>query len=593
MRALKSLGFYINADREFPSLIKGGFACHRIDISDSPVHSISSAADVVWAVDRMGIKGYLHLAKEGALVIHDDDRFEKIPGLPELSRRKKLKMIHIPARSIVARHGGDNRLKNMVTLGLVWRVFGLPLPVLEAEVKKRFAKKKALLKIDLECIRSGYNAEEASSHKPFVLPIPKKIPKTMFVNGNEAIGIGAIHAGVRAYYAYPMSPSSSILSYLAKKAHQTGMVVKQCEDEITVAQMTLGSSFVGTRALCATSGGGLDLMAETLSLSGMTETPLVIVNCQRPGPATGLPTWTCQGDLNMVIHSGHGEFPRIVIGVSDPESCFDFIQHAMNLSEQFQTLVIVLSEKTITETERTVPLFQQNTVPIERGIITKKNVLKKLESKDRYRLTKSGISYRWLPGSCPTPYYANSDEHQEDGTITEDAAESKAMMDKRMRKQKAILAALPQPKVYGVTKEADVSIIGWGSTKNVMMDAIPAAKKEGIRVNYLHYDFVWPILEKKAVTFFRNNSHVCLLEGNQTAQFGSLLEAKTGLSFAERFLKYDGRQFFFDEVMIFLRQQAKKSQKKKDELVMKRECLGACECVSQTKGNRCCCEQKI
>jgi 2-oxoglutarate ferredoxin oxidoreductase subunit alpha len=167
------------------------------------------------------------------------------------------------------------------------------------------------------------------------------------------------------------------------------------------------------------------------------------------------------------------------------------------------------------------------------------------------------------------------------------------MMDKRMRKQKAILAALPQPKVYGVTKEADVSIIGWGSTKNVMMDAIPAAKKEGIRVNYLHYDFVWPILEKKAVTFFRNNSHVCLLEGNQTAQFGSLLEAKTGLSFAERFLKYDGRQFFFDEVMIFLRQQAKKSQKKKDELVMKRECLGACECVSQTKGNRCCCEQKI
>lgn len=556
--ALKHLGFYVNADREYPSLIKGGHAGFRIETDVRPVHSLSSMADIVVAVDRVGLMEYLDAVRPGGIMIHDDDRHEGVHGLDDKAKRRNISLNYIPARKLAKELGGDMRVQNMIPIGLLWKILGLPFEALSQAAEKRFRKKPKLLEIDLKCLEAGYQFKSITPLPSLHLPVPKNKKEQIAIDGNEAIGIGAIHAGVRAYYAYPMSPSSSILTYLAKTAHETGMLVKQAEDEITVVQMALGSMYAGTRSLCATSGGGYDLMTETISLAGMIECPLVVVICQRPGPATGLPTWTGQGDLHLAIFSAHGEFPRIVLGVSDPESCFTGIQHALNLAEVYHVPVLVLSEKTICETVRTIEPFPQKTIPLERGLVTEKKQLATLVPKDRFRFTETGVSKRWIPGSSPAHYYGNSDEHREDGTLTEDADEAEKMMKKRLRKLDTIENVLPEPEILGKKTEADLSVIGWGSTKNVMKDVIFAAEKEGISVNYLHYEYLWPLKTKTAEKFFASNNNVCLFEGNALGQLGTLLEQKTGKRFTQKFLKHNGRQFFFDEVMDFVRLSKKK-----------------------------------
>ena len=375
----------------------------------------------------------------------------------------------------------------------------------------------------------------------------KKKPKTILLNGNKALALGGIHTGVRAYFAYPMSPSSSILTYFANAAAETGCVVKQAEDEITVANMTLGAMHMGTRALTATSGGGFDLMTETVSLAGITEIPLVIINVQRPGPATGLPTWTAQGDLNLAIYSAHGEFAKVVIGVSNPTDCFELIQHALNIAEKYQCVVIVLSEKVIAESTCTVPPLKQNKIPIERGLVTGAE-LKKLKNSDRYKITKNGISKRWLPGTSKAYYFANGDEHWEDGSVTEAAKESGEMYMKRVRKAETIKKALPEPEIIG-SKKAKISFVGWGNSKNIMIDIVRKHKD----VNYLHFSYVWPLKEKTLKKFFKNNKNIHLIESNATGQFGNLVEATVHQKFKNRLLKANGRPFFTEDVEKFIK----------------------------------------
>ncbi|MBI5414449.1 2-oxoacid:acceptor oxidoreductase subunit alpha [Candidatus Peregrinibacteria bacterium] len=552
MKALKRQGFYMNADREYPSLIKGGHANFQVNFSTEKVHALSQKVDLFLAVDRVGLKEYIHTAPKGSIFVHGDERYKLIvPNVEKKAEELSVRLVYLPARQIAYSFGGNELMTNMVLLGLAWRVLGLPLNKLQEEVEKRFASKPKILEIDLKCLKAGYDANGIPDLPKLDISHPKKTPKTMLINGTEALCLGAIHAGVRAYYAYPMSPSSGILTYIAKKAKETGMLVKQGEDEITVAEMTLGSMFMGTRALSATSGGGYDLMTETVSLSGITETPFVIVNCQRPGPGTGLPTWTCQGDLDLALYSSHGEFPRAVLACSDPESSYELIQHALNIAEKYQIIVVVLTEKTILESRMTTEFFELKKIPIERGIVTDPNALKNLVSKNRYEFTESGVSLRWLPGSGPAHYYANGDEHHEDGTLAEDAEPAKKMMEKRMRKLKTVEETLPEPEIYGSPKGADVSFVGWGSTKNVMLDAIQEAKLLKLSINYLHYDYVWPLKTKVAQKFFEENKNVCLVEGNYLGQFGTLFEAKSGLKFQEKFLKYDGRAFYLEEVLEF------------------------------------------
>jgi 2-oxoglutarate ferredoxin oxidoreductase subunit alpha len=549
-QVLKQMGFYVHSDREYPSLIKGGHSNLQIDFGVKPIHSLSREIDLVIALDKAGLLEYIDTIKKGGVLVHGYERHNLIKDLHERAAKRDIKLIYLPAHTIARSLGGSDVMVNMVLLGLMWRILGFKLDPLEAPIRKQFAKKPDLLKIDLDCVRAGFAAKGIEDLPQYKISCPKSVPKTLLLDGNMGIALGAIEAGVRNFYQYPMSPSSSILMYLANFSHETKMVVKQAEDEITAAEMALGSMFMGSRSFTATSGGGYDLMTETVSLAGMTETPWVCVMCQRPGPATGLPTWTAQADLKMVIHSSHGEFARMVMAVSDPASSYELIQHAFNYAEKYQVPVILLSEKTICEAQTMVEPFNSK-IPIERGLVTGK-ALESLKPTDRFKITENGISLRWLPGSSPAGYYGNGDEHKEDGTITERGERVAPMYAKRIKKLDTIKNDIPDPKVYGVKKGADISFIGWGSSKGVMLDVIEEMDKKGVKVNYLHYEYLWPLKEKSAETFFKENKKVHIIEGNYHGQLADIIEGNIHLKFKGRLLKYNGVNFFVEDVMDYI-----------------------------------------
>lgn len=546
LKALSTMGFNVVADREYPSLIKGGHSCFSVNASEGEIYGLSSKCDVMMGIDKPSLDAYFDDLKDGGVLIHGYPHPGIAPMLKKADERG-IKVAYVDARAVSIEHGGNVLMQNVVLLGMLWKTLGFDYKYIEDAVKEKFASKPKILEIDLKCLKAGFDGAEV------VLEVKEPVNKhnKLLIDGNHSIALGAVHCGVKAYFAYPMSPASSILTHLAEMADKTGMLVKQAEDEITAAQMAMGSMFAGARAFTGTSGGGYDLMTESVSLAGIIENPLVIVIAQRPGPGTGLPTWTMQGDLNLAMHSSHGEFPRVVMAASDPTDCFDLIQHAFNFAEEFQTVVVMLTEKQIAETKMTIDMFDQKKIPIVRGLVEGAD-LEGLKSSDRYKITDSGLSKRWLPGSSEAFYFANGDEHGEDGVLDESADNGTAMCAKRMRKMDLIKEILPAPEIFGEKEGADISFIGWGSSKNIMKDVIAIYAKKGVKVNYLHYTFIMPFKETVAIEFFEKNNKVCLIEGNYTGQFGHVVESETDKKFADKLLKYNGRAFYLEDVMDFI-----------------------------------------
>lgn len=550
-KVLKDMGFYVHSDREYPSLIKGGHSNLQIDFGAQPINCLSEQVDLVIALDLAGLMEYIETIKPGGILLHGYDRHHLIKKLQQKAEERQVKLIYFPALPTARKLGGRDVMMNVVLLGLMWRILGFDLNLMKQAIEKEFAKKPKVIPLNLQCLEIGYAGEGLEEVPKYNIPIPETKPDTLLLDGNMAIALGAIEAGVRAHYQYPMSPSSSILMHLANFSHHSQMIVKQAEDEITAAQMAYGSMLMGTRALTATSGGGFDLMSETVSLVGITEVPWVCVLCQRPGPGTGLPTWTGQGDLNLAIHAGHGEFARLVIAASDPTSGYEGIQKAMNYAETYQIPVILLTEKVICESQTLVPPLRTD-IPIERGLVTDPEELANLKSVNRYEITENGISRRWIPGSSPAGYYSNGDEHREDGTLTEKGEEAGPMYAKRNHKMDTLKANLPEPVLYG-EENADISVVGWGSTKSTMLDVIVEMAEQGIKVNYLHYEYLWPLKTERFKQLMQTGKPVHLLEGNYHGQLGVMLEGETGLKFTSKFLKYNGRPFFLEEVIKYLK----------------------------------------
>jgi 2-oxoglutarate ferredoxin oxidoreductase subunit alpha len=378
------------------------------------------------------------------------------------------------------------------------------------------------------------------------------------MTGNDAVALGAISGGVRAYYAYPMTPATSIFKYMGQSAKETGILVKQAENEITAIQMAMGSMYMGTRALVATSGGGFDLMSETISCAGMSENPLVVILSQRAGASTGLPTWTGASDLNIALKAGHGEFPRAVIATSDARSAYTLIQKAFNIAEVYQLPVILLMEKQISES-----VFNLKQMPkvekIERGLTEKVG-----NDIQRYQITDTGISPRWIPSKEKKPYLTNSDEHLENGSSTEDSESTIAMANKRLRKLGILAKELPEPTLYG-DRNSDLVFVGWGSVKNAVLDAISnftkingldknnKINKNSGKVGYLHYEYICPLKTKVLEKLIAQNKRLVLVENNQTGQLGSYIKENIGYEFSEKLLKYDGRPFFVEDILDFLK----------------------------------------
>lgn len=548
-RALKKTGFYTFGYREYPSLIKGGWASHQTDFSGHPVNSPATKCDILVCFSRFSAIKYITTLKGEGQLIHMVPELELTEEDQEYIKLNKIKIKYIPADQIATETGGRAIMANSVLVGALWQLVNLPLGPLNETVRREFAKKPEAIEPNLACLKKGYkyNLEGLSLVKINLKKIANAKDDAL-LTGNHLVALGAISAGVRAYFAYPMTPSSSILSYMATTYHDTGILVKQLDDEISVAQFAIGSMFMGTRTLIATSGGGFDLMTESLSLSAMVETPFVCVLAQRPGPATGLPTWTAASDLNLAVYAGHGEYPRCVIALSDSNSAFTIIQNAFDIAEKYQIPVIVLTDKQIAES-----LFQLGNLPdnpkINRYLVPN-DQLDSLSSTDRYKITKDGISPRWLPGQSDATYVANSDEHLGDGSLTEEALPSREMHAKRLKKLDTLLSNIPEPEIDG-PPDAKTTFVGWGSVRNVMVDTLGTWNKSHPhkKINFLNYEYIYPTKTKKLMSLVRSKQKLILVENNSFGQLGALLTQNTGYKFKNKILKHDGRPFFIDEIL--------------------------------------------
>jgi 2-oxoglutarate/2-oxoacid ferredoxin oxidoreductase subunit alpha len=562
---LKRSGYCVFGYREYPSLIKGGHASYQLDVSNELVRSSETVVNVLVALNHHGLELNLEDLKEGGTVVHVTPGWQFPERRRQLIEDRGLRIIHFPVEDILARLGAKPILSNVLLSGYVWAMLGQDVHVLSTLVAERFQKKPALLDANMRAVQEGYSfVDPEGGQVSLALSSPdSQFSEHLLITGSQAIGLGAIHAGVRLYAGYPMTPSSPLLSFMADLENRTHMVVKQAEDEITAAQIVSGAMYMGTRALTATAGGGFDLMSETVSLNAMVENPTVFVVAQRPGPATGLATWTAQGDLLSAINTAHGEFARCVLSVRNSQDAFDLMPIAFNLAERFQISVMVLTEKQIAEALYTQAPYDLDRADIQRGkLVTDADGLKSLKSSDRYDPSADGgVSVRWLPGSEAATYCAQGDEHDAAGGVDETSRNTASQIAKRMRKLHQLKAELPEPRLLlsngGEVRPAEVDepteidllIISWGSTTDVVEDVMRANPLRGYRLASLHYTYLWPLCTAMLQNLVERAKHSVVVEQNFQGQLGMLIRMECGLDIPDKILKYDGRPFFYDELL--------------------------------------------
>ncbi|HRX09389.1 MAG TPA: 2-oxoacid:acceptor oxidoreductase subunit alpha, partial [Candidatus Limiplasma sp.] len=360
------------------------------------------------------------------------------------------------------------------------------------------------------------------------------------------MALGALAGGLRFYSAYPMSPSTTLLNFFTAHAEEFSLVVEQAEDEIAAINMALGASFAGAQAMVGTSGGGFALMVEALGLAGIAELPVVIVDVQRPGPATGLPTRTEQSDLLFTCFASQGEFPRMVIAVRNHADAFYQTARAMQLAHKYQIPVLVLSDQYLADSAATVEPFDvkkaaSSVKPLEQEAVDPADYL-------RYKITDSGISPMLVPGKTEALVRSDSDEHTEDGTITESAEVRVQMVDKRARKLDLLAEELLEPEYVG-SKEPEVLLIGFGTTHNAIAEAVSVLNKRGVSIGALSFGDIYPLPTKELKRYWSKAKAVYSVEQNATAQLARLVRMETGLSVDQSVLKYDGRQLSVDDIV--------------------------------------------
>ena len=541
-KGIKNCGYNIFASREYPSIIKGGYASYQIDFSDEELLASSKYSHILASLAQEALHKYSTLVNPNGIIIHSLSDFQFSNEEKKYIEENKIKVIHMDTKQIAQENKAPEIMANVVLLGYIWKLLDLDIKVLEKLIKKIFSKKNIDMEAEIRCLMAGYNMDKPKDFDidKSKLKSKRNWSKSKVLTGNHAIGLGAISAGCRAYYGYPMTPSTAILEVLGDTYKETGILVKQAESEITAAQLVMGSMYMGTRAFTATSGGGFDLMTETISCAGMTETPFVVVLGQRSGSGTGVPTWTGSGDLNVALNSGHGEFPRCVLATSDAKDAYELIQRAFNIAEEYQLPVIVLTEKQNAESMFNVSELGK-AIKIERGL---------RNGKCRYEITGNGISPRWLPKKDRPTYLVNSDEHTEDGISTEEPEAITKMTEKRMQKLLTLRNELPEPIYFG-PKDADPVFVGMGTTKNAVLDAM---KETNLKIGYLQFQYIYPLKFEMILKIYEEGSRVVLIENNQTGEFGNLVKKECNFEFPEKLLKFDSRPFFVDDILDFLKQ---------------------------------------
>ncbi len=529
---------------EYPSLIRGGHNTYQVMIDVLEVNSVTRSVDILVALNKESIDLHRDELVAGSIVIYDQDKITNI--------RAQEGVIFLPiSLTELAKQAGGEVMRNVVALGATLAVLSQPRNIADQVIKETFkGKGEQVVKNNLQALADGYKEAKKIFHEDFMcqLPLVKK-NNNILIASNEALALGALANGLNFYAGYPMTPSSTILQYLAGVAEKTGIVVKHAEDEISVINMVLGAAHVGARAMTATSGGGFALMTEALGLAGITETPIVIVDCQRPGPATGLPTWTEQGDLQFMMHAAQGDFPRIIIAPGDTLEAFQIGAEAMNLAEIYQLPVIVLLDKFISEGSSTVPEFSTKSLKIKRGKLLTQEQVNKLSKFERYKLSADGISNRSLPGMKNALFIANSDEHDAYGYTAESSKNRIEQNDKRAQKLNTFAKVMSKPIIHGNPK-ANKTVLIWGSTKGPVLDAYRSlSTKQQANIKIVQLQYIWPLAKDFVESILKKSKQVLLIENNSTGQLGQIITQETGVVIKNKLLKYDGRPFFREELI--------------------------------------------
>lgn len=534
---------------EYPSLIRGGHNVFLLRVDERPVRAAISRINVLVALNKASI--FLHEAElvEDGAVIYDTDEVDLDPST-DLDRGD-LKLYGLPLEALALKHGGEKLMRNVVGLGAFLALTGYPFEILEEVIGDVFGSKGKSKMVDANraAARAGYDYLNDNFPEQFTYVLqPQSKPKPQVAaTGGEAIALGAVAAGCQFYSAYPMTPASPVLHYLAATQAETGLVVKHAEDEIAAINQAIGASFTGVRAMTGSAGGGFALMVESLGLAAITETPLVIIEAQRPGPATGLPTWTDQADLRFVMHAAQGEFPRVILAPGDAEECFHFTYEAFNLADRYQMPVFVMVDKFLTESHFTTAPYKPAS-KIDRGKLMTAAALKKLTRRyKRYELVDDGVSPRTIPGQEGGVFMANSDEHDEFGYSSEDAAMRIGQMDKRFAKVADLKQHVPEAVLHGPAT-ADITLVGWGSTKGAIMEAIDHLKDENVTANFLQLRTLWPFPVAAVEAAFRKAGRTLLIEANYTGQLTGLVREHTGAVPDHTLYKYDGRPIYPEEI---------------------------------------------
>jgi 2-oxoglutarate ferredoxin oxidoreductase subunit alpha len=548
-RTLSRMGLHVFGLNAYQSVIRGGHVWFQARASSAPVHSQGDTFDLLYALDRQTVDIHLPLLGRGGTVVFDPEKFAVADSELPVGTRS----LAVPTLAIARKFTPQSIMQNAAGMGATAFLAGIPLPTVQQVLADSFGKKKGeIVDWNLGAAAEGYKfaEEHAPANDHAVAPAG---PPKLLMTGNQAIALGAAAAGVKFLAQYPMTPASGIMHWMAAHAQELGIVVKQAEDELAAIHMAIGASFGGVRSMTATSGGGFALMVEALGMAGMSEIPLVVVESQRCGPSTGLPTKTEQGDLNMMLGAGQSEFPRAILAPANILEAYHATIRAFQLAEDWQTPILLASDLHLSENYMTV---DREAISLDVPIPSLFTVEANGADYKRYAYTPSGVSPRSIPGQAGLQYIVGSDEHDEKGHLISDVksgipiwvAERVKMMQKRMGKHDGLLTATDDPLIEG-SKSPELTFVAWGSTAGAIRDAMALLDAQGRKTKLVFVRTVFPVHGEALRQHLGHGEKRLLVEGNYSGQLGRLIRSETGLEFPATLFKYDGEPFYPMEIV--------------------------------------------
>ncbi len=549
-------GLHLNAYNAYQSIIRGGHTFLTIRTGPEKVTNMGDRLDLLIPLNQNAMDRHLGLLHRGASCIYNADTIK--PGIA--GEGTALCPLPVSKLADITR---NKVAQNTLAVGAGLNMMGIGFQALEEVLTEQFKKKgAAMVAENVDIARAGYDYASAN-FKPFAWPLPMTNNRYAVLSGNIAMAMGGAAAGVKFYCAYPMSPSTGVLHWMAAHARKANIMVRQVEDEIGVVNMAIGAAHAGVRSMCATSGGGFALMSEGLGLSAMMETPVVVIDCQRAGPSTGVPTKTEQGDLWQMLGAAFGDYPRAIAAPLDIGDCFKIIPEIFNIADRYQCPGIVLCDLLLSEGRLSVDPKDLDFAPVvDRGELITEVPSTAGTNGDgvykRYKITESGISPRAVPGVPGYTHTAASDEHDEDSVLISDEftnpTKRRAMMEKRMRKVAGIEASAPPPELWD-PRDAEVTLIGWGSTKGVIEEACEILNEQGISANQLQIRWLVPLHGDAILDILKGTRHTIIVENNYSGQFARYLRSETSFVPNGYIRKYDGEPFMPHHIVEAVKEQ--------------------------------------